>query len=134
MMRSARLLLVAVFCAMLFAPSPFVRAHESVIEPLETAPPVIARTTVYTFRGEFLDSRNWRVVSHGGAGKGTAHPELQYYDGDAVTVSRGVLHLSALQLKQLDPADGMDYPYVSGRVESTNAYLYGRFDIRVKVP
>jgi beta-glucanase (GH16 family) len=134
MMRSARLLVVAVLCALAFTPSPAVRAHESQIEPLETAPPVIARTTVYTFRGDYLDARHWRIVQHGGAGKGTAHPELQYYDDEAVTVSRGVLHLSALQLKQLDPADGMDYPYVSGRIESADAYLYGRFEVRLKVP
>lgn len=134
MMRSARLLVVAVLLAMGFAPSPPARAHEGVIEPFVSPPPVIARTTVYTFAGNYLDPRHWRVVSHGGAGKGTSHPELQYYDSDAVTVSRGVLHLSALQLQQLDPADGTDYPYVSGRIESASPYLYGRFEVRLKVP
>ncbi len=133
-MRSARLPVCAVLFAMAVASSLPVRAHEGFIEPLESPPPVIARTTVYTFHGDYLDPRHWRIVSHGGAGKGTAHPELQYYDSDAVTVSRGVLHLSALQLDQLDPADGTDYPYVSGRIESAETYLYGRFDVRLKVP
>jgi len=135
-MRHVRLLVVALLIVGAFAPVPSARAHEGVVETLPPPGelPVIARTTVYTFRGDGLDQRRWQIVTGGGAGKGTAHPELQYYDDDAVTVSRGVLHLSALQLRQIDPADGFDYPYVSGRIESREAYLFGRFEVKLKVP
>lgn len=133
-MRLARLLVVALLAVGAFAPSQPVRAHEGTIEPYEPAPPVIARTTVYYFRGNYLDPRHWHIIVAPGAGQGTAQPELQYYDADAVTVSRGILHLSALWVDKIDPTYGFDWHYVSGRIESADAYRYGRFDVRLKVP
>lgn len=133
-MRFAGVLVVALLAMGAFASSPSARAHEGLIEPYESPLPIIARTTVYTFRNGYLDPKHWRIIVQPGAGVGTAQPELQYYDTDAVTVSRGVLHLSALQYDKIDPAWGYDWHYVSGRIESTDAYLYGRFDVKMKVP
>ena len=131
MMRFVRLLLVLVLAGGLFVPA---HAHEGASEALSIPPPIIARTVVYTFRGDRLNSRYWRSVEHGGAGRGTPQPEQQYYTPDAVTVDRGVLHISALSYDQVDPADGYDYPFLSGRVESAESFLYGRFDVALKVP
>ena len=133
-MRFARLLVVAVLVVGAFVSSPGVRAHESIIEPYESALPEIVRTTVYYFRGGYLDPRHWQIVHGSGAGVGTAQRELQYWDPQGVTVSRGVLHLSALSLPLIDPADGFEHPYVSGRIESTDLFLYGRIDVKLKVP
>lgn len=133
-MRFARFLVVAVLAVGVFAPVPPARAHEGVIEPFQSPPPVIARTTVYTFGGGYLDPKHWQIVVAPGEGRGTAQPELQYYDKDAITVSRGVLHISALSLDKIDPEWGFDWHYVSGRIQSADTYLYGRFDVRLKVP
>jgi beta-glucanase (GH16 family) len=134
-MRFARLLVVAAMAFGALLPGIGVRAHEGVLESQAASPPPeIARTTVFLFRGERLDPRRWKVVEHSGAGKNTPFPEMQYYSPDAVSVDGGVLHISALALRKLDPSDGWDYRYRSGRVESRDAYLYGRFNVRIKVP
>lgn len=133
-MRFIRLVAIAVLGLGVLVPVPAARAHEGLPETPGQAPPVIARTTVYTFYGDHLDLRHWHAVFHRGAGYGTAFPEQQFYSPDAVTVERGVLHLSASTYDQIDPASGYNYPFTSGRVESNDAYLYGRFNIRLKVP
>jgi beta-glucanase (GH16 family) len=133
-MRLTRLLFVALLAAGAFAPRSAARAHEGAYESFPTPLPAIPGTVVYTFVGDRLDADRWHLVMHGGAGKGGPQPEFQYYTPEAVTVERNVLHISALSYDQIDPADGYDYPFLSGRVESADAYLYGRFDVALKVP
>ena len=134
MMRFARLLLALVLAGLAFVPASRVRAHEGASEALSEPPPIIARTVVYTFRGDRLDPHYWQLVQHGGAGQYAPQPEQQYYTPEAVTVNRGVLHISALSYDQIDPADGYDYPFLSGRVQTRDSFLYGRFDVSLKVP
>ena len=133
-MRYRWLAVIAVLAVGAFGSMPAARAHEGVPENPGTPPPVIARTIVYTFHGEALDTRHWHTIWHRGAGYGTAYPELQFYSPDAVTVERGVLHISASTYDQIDPDSGFNYPFTSGRVESNDSYLYGRFNVRLKVP
>lgn len=133
-MRYARLLVVAILAVGSVCAPASVRAHEGPLETPGSPPPEIARTRVFLFNGQRLDSHRWKAVSRSGAGKTTAFPEMQYYTPQAVALDRGVLHISALQLPQVDPSDGTDYPYQSGRVESADTFLYGRFNVRIKVP
>lgn len=137
MIRVARLLLVAVLAASAASLPLQARAHEGAIEATApgTPPPEIARTAVYTFRGDGLDPRRWRTIERSGADKyGPGIPELQYYSSLGVSVQKNVLHLSALRLSHLDPLDGYEYQYQSGRVESVEAFLYARFEVRLKIP
>jgi len=129
-----RLAAVLGFAVCAFAPMMAVRAHEGLPETPGPQPSIIARTTVYAFNGIQLDRRHWHTIEHRGAGQDTPYPEMQYYTPDAVTVGRGVLHISALSYDILDPATGFDYPFESGRVESNDAFLYGRINVRLKVP
>ncbi|MBV8601901.1 MAG: family 16 glycosylhydrolase [Candidatus Eremiobacteraeota bacterium] len=133
-MRYARLLVVALVALASLGSPARVRAHEGALENAAAPYPVIARTTVYVFNGDRLDERRWKVAFHAGAGKHTAQPEMQYYVPEAVQVDRGVLHINALSFRQIDPSDGYEYRYQGGRVESTDAFLYGRFNVRLKVP
>lgn len=133
-MRFARLLLALALTGFAVIPASRVRAHEGAAEVLSEPLPVIARTVIYTFRGNRLDPHYWRLAEHGGAGRYSPQPEQQYYTPDAVTVDRGVLHISALSYDQIDPVDGYEYPFLSGRVETNDAFLYGRFDVSLKVP
>ena len=133
-MRFVRILAIAILAAGALLPALVVRAHEGLPEVPGPMPSVIARTTVYAFNGTSLDRRHWHTVEHRGAGQDTPYPEMQYYSPDAVSVDRGTLHLSAQRYEILDPATGFDYPFQSGRVESNEAYLYGRINVRLKVP
>ncbi len=133
-MRFVRFAAVAVLAVGAFAPLMAVRAHEGLPEVPGPQPSVIARTTVYAFYGNHLDDRHWHAVEHRGAGQDTPYPEQQYYSPDAVIVDRGVLHLNAISYNVLDPATGVDYPVEAGRVESNDEFLYGRINVRLKVP
>ena len=133
-MRFVRFAAVAVLAVGAFVPTMAVRAHEGLPETPGPQPSIIARTTVYAFNGQSLDRRHWHTVEHRGAGQDTPYPEMQYYTPEAVIVDRGVLHLNALHYEILDPATGFDYPFEAGRVESNDTFLYGRINVRLKVP
>ncbi|MBV8355931.1 MAG: glycoside hydrolase family 16 protein [Candidatus Eremiobacteraeota bacterium] len=116
----------------IFGWGPIAGAHEGAIE---TPAPLteIGRASVFTFRGP-LDPTRWVVVQQPGAGKYATFPELQYYMPDSVTVEHGILHIDARNVRQIDPVDGEDYAYTSGRVESARSFLYGRLEVRAKMP
>ena len=78
------------------------------------------------WRDEFkkLDARKWHVLIR----EQSKHNELQYYVPDDVYVDRGNLHLRSRV------RDFGSQHYTSGRVESKDAWVYGRFEIRARLP
>lgn len=94
---------------------------------------------VMTFDDEFnaseLDLGRWSPHDPFGHTRGG---QLQAFTPQAISVSGGQLHLTANGTPEGEPVryDGKDREYVSGIVTTfgTFAQMYGRFEIRCKVP
>jgi beta-glucanase (GH16 family) len=98
-----------------------------------------AANWILTFADEFngteLDLSKW--VPHDPWGQARDR-QLQAWAPESVKVSGGQLHLTAERTTKASPVryDGKDRDYVSGIVTTfgTFAQLYGRFEVRCKVP
>ena len=134
-MRFAQIAVIAVLAVGAIVSMPAVRAHEGAPAeiPVGTPPPEIARTTVFTFRGDQLDVRHWHIV-RGHGNLTSTPPEEQYYSPEAVYIDRNALRLSGNWGDYMDVETGRDHTYISGRVESKDVYLYGRFAVQLKIP
>jgi beta-glucanase (GH16 family) len=87
------------------------------------------------FNGSELDLARW--VPHDPWGQARDR-QLQAWAPDSIAISGGQLHLVALRTTEAKPVryDGKEREFVSGIVTTlgTFAQLYGRFEIRCKVP
>jgi beta-glucanase (GH16 family) len=98
-----------------------------------------AQQPVLTFADEFngnqLDLSKW--VPHDPWGQ-VRDRQLQAWAPESIEVSGGQLHLTAQRTTRAKPVryDGRDREYVSGIVTTfgTFAQLYGRFEVRCKIP
>ena len=78
------------------------------------------------FNGRALDSTKWNVLLR----EQSKHDELQYYVPDEVYVAGGALHIRSRERAY----GGMKY--TSGRLDTRAKFapVYGRFEIRAKLP
>jgi hypothetical protein len=81
-----------------------------------------------------IDSSKWIVERRGGNDQGTPRAELQYHAPDAVKIESGVLRVIAERRMTYDPKTGATLDYTSGRLQSRQTFLYGRFEFRAKLP
>lgn len=85
------------------------------------------------FDGKELDFTKWSVEENG---QGGGNGELQYYVDrpENVRVENGLLVLEARKEKYA--AGGVEKDYSSGRIRTKRRYswLYGRFEVRAKLP
>jgi beta-glucanase (GH16 family) len=87
------------------------------------------RTLVWSdeFSGTEVDKAKW-AFSVGGGGFG--NNEMQWYSNkpDNSSVANGELHIVALKQKTAG------WPYTSAKLTSRQSWLYGRIEVRAKVP
>lgn len=78
------------------------------------------------FRGRRLDERKWNILTR----ETSKHNELQYYIPGEVSVENGMLRIRSSKAKY-GPME-----YTSGRIDTKDKFtpLYGRFEIRAKLP
>ena len=97
------------------------------------------------FDGDTLDSALWNTC-HWWDNEGctiTSNDELEWYLPEQVSVSDGMLHLTAAK-EPVEASDGEEYPYRSGMVTtgptpdsdgvSKRAFTYGKVETRLRVP
>ncbi|MBP7095899.1 MAG: glycoside hydrolase family 16 protein [Spirochaetia bacterium] len=79
------------------------------------------------FDGAAVDREKWRFVVGGG---GYGNNEMQWYDlaPENARIEDGVLVIEARKQKKAG------WPYTSAKLESREAWTYGRFEARVKLP
>jgi len=86
------------------------------------------------FNGASLDTSRWMVEKRAGNNAGTPKGELQFYMPDAVSLSGGVLHITASQRETVDSRTQLHLQYVSARIQSKQTFLYGHFEFKAKLP
>ncbi|MBN1241150.1 MAG: glycoside hydrolase family 16 protein [Spirochaetales bacterium] len=79
------------------------------------------------FDGAAIDREKWRFIVGGG---GYGNNEMQWYDlaPDNARIEEGVLVIEARKQKKAG------WPYTSAKLESREAWTYGRFEARAKLP
>jgi beta-glucanase (GH16 family) len=90
-----------------------------------------------TFPGNQLETSKWATCYPWATGPGCTNAttkELEWYTPQGVTVSDGMLHLTAR--RQLVVEGGKSYRYTSGMVTTARSFrfTYGVVDIRARVP
>jgi len=86
------------------------------------------------FDGTALDTSKWLIEKRAGNNANTPNGELQYYTPDAVSLSGGMLHITASRQVTVDPRMQLPLQYISGRVQSKQTFLYGHFEFKAKLP
>lgn len=130
-------LLIVAACAESTSPSPAVNspADEGPSFAITTTtPPPLGPTGAWKlvfsdeFNGNRLDTKKWRTSYP--YKRNQEHGELEAYSSKAVTISNGVLQLTATR----QPLNGQ--PYTSGMVTSAGKFTwrYGVAEIRLKTP
>jgi len=76
------------------------------------------------FSGTSVDASVWHVNNHPASWPG----EKQFYSRDDVTVQQGFLRITS------ERRDYMSHYYVSGGVKCLKPFLYGRYEIRARMP
>lgn len=78
------------------------------------------------FTGNALDTAKWNVLTR----EQSKHQELQYYVPDDVFVENGILRLRS-RIRKFGSQE-----FTSGRLDTKNKFatVYGRFEIRAKLP
>ncbi len=86
------------------------------------------------FSGSKLDSKKWDVQTYAGHNQGTFRADPDFYNPDAVSISNHTLQILTERFPITDPKSGVAYPLRSGRIQTKQAFLYGKFVIRAKLP
>lgn len=83
------------------------------------------------FNGNSLDTAKWMPCYH--SGNCTNRGELEWYFPENVSVSKGVLTLTA-EKNTVTAPDGNTYHYTSGMISSNNfSFTYGYIETRAKI-
>jgi beta-glucanase (GH16 family) len=89
------------------------------------------------FSGNALDTGKWHYCYWGTDGKGCSggNGEMEWYVPDAITVSGGVMHISAND-HPIKDGKGQAHRYTSGLITTTGkfAFQYGYMEARFKTP
>jgi beta-glucanase (GH16 family) len=107
-----------------------------VLASIGTCRPVHAQTPVFDdeFTGSSLDTAKWFTETIAGKGQGTFRAEPVFFKPEGVTVGDHTLHISVERVQNVDPKTGVVYPLRTGRIQSKESFLYGKFEFRAKLP
>ena len=105
-------------------------------QPTEPVPPVIPGWDLVwydEFSGKSLDLNKWSFEVNA---QGGGNNELQYYTDrpDNAFVKDGLLHIQALEESYTGTEGTRSYTSARVRTKNYGDWLYGRFEIRAKLP
>ena len=98
--------------------------------------PARAQTPVFDdeFTGSSLDTSKWFAETIPGKGQGTFRAEPVFFRTEAVKVNDHTLSISVDRVPSTDPKTGIVYPLSAGRIQTRQSFLYGKFEVRAKLP
>lgn len=85
------------------------------------------------FNGTSVDTARWDELRGAGGVPLNGNPVLIFNTPDAISVSGGVAHIKLARQETKD-GFGTVYPFSSGRLQTRRTFLYGRFQIRARLP
>jgi beta-glucanase (GH16 family) len=95
-----------------------------------------AQTPVFDdeFNGSSLDKSKWFTEEFAGHGQGTFRAESVFYKAEGVTVNNNTLNITVERIPNQDDKTGVVLPLRTGRIQSKQSFLYGRFEFKAKLP
>ena len=100
--------------------------------------PVAAQAPAASFDDEFsgssVDASKWMIESYPGHDQGTFRADAAFYKPEAIQVSDQQLHIKMEKVPSVDAKTGNAYPLRSGRMQTKQSFLFGKFEFRAKLP
>lgn len=100
-----------------------------------------SRTLLFSdeFNGNNLDLTKWGYQNGNGAEYGIGgwgNGELEYYQPNNLTVSEGILKITAKKEDVYDAYQNRTFPYTSSKIVTQNKYVqtFGRIEAKIKAP
>ena len=86
------------------------------------------------FPGSSIDATKWIIESFPGRNQGTFRADAVFYKPEAIQVSDHTLHIAVEKIPNTDAKTGNAYPLRSGRLQTRQSFLYGKFEVRARLP
>ncbi len=86
------------------------------------------------FPGHSLDTSKWMIETLPGHGQGTFRAESVFYKPEAISVDDHTLRIKTERIPSTDPKTGYVFPLRTGRIQTHQAFLFGKFEFRAKLP